>query len=83
MREFYHYTSRYHLPVILYDGYLKLTESNLRQEEEMYKPVVWLTSAEVLSKMLDAHNVKVTSITPSTQSYYTNAATLEIEQLEG
>lgn len=49
MREFYHYTSRYHLPVILYDGYLKLTESNLRLEEEMYKPVVWLTSAEVLS----------------------------------
>ena len=27
----YHYTSRFHLPLILKDGFLKLTESNLRK----------------------------------------------------
>jgi len=32
-----------------------------------------ITSSEVLAKMLEAHNVKINSITPSTRSYYTNA----------
>ena len=41
-----------------------------------------ITSAAALAKVLEAHNVKVSSITPSTQSYYTNATTLEIEELE-
>ena len=31
MKELYHYTSRFHLPMILKAGYLKLTESNLRE----------------------------------------------------
>jgi len=51
----YHFTSRYHLPLILKDDFLMLTESNLREPEsgqkianvfnsnEMYKPVVWLS----------------------------------------
>lgn len=51
----YHFTSRYHLPVIFDWGYLKLTESNLlhpinledivlpKPARELYKPVVWLT----------------------------------------
>mgnify|MGYP007039734252 CR=1 len=42
----YHYTALYHLPKIMSDGYLKLTESNLRLDVEMYKPVVWLTDLE-------------------------------------
>lgn len=44
MKVLYHYTSKVHLPKIFYSGYLKLTESNLRTTEEMYKPVVWLTT---------------------------------------
>ena len=40
-----------------------------------------ITSTDVLSKMLEAHNVKVTNITSSGQPYYTNATTLEIEEL--
>lgn len=44
MRIFYHYTAIFHLPAILEAGYLKLTESNLRADVEMYKPVVWLTT---------------------------------------
>lgn len=40
----YHYTAKYHLPSILNSGHLKLTESNLRFDVEMYKPVVWLTN---------------------------------------
>lgn len=43
---------------------------------------VEITSTEALSKMLEAHNVKVTNITTSGQPYYTNAATLEIEELK-
>lgn len=39
----YHYTAMFHLPKIMQDGFLKLTESNLRLDVEMYKPVVWLT----------------------------------------
>lgn len=30
-RVLYHFTSRYHLPLILHDGFLNLTESNLRE----------------------------------------------------
>lgn len=68
MRQFYHYTSKYHLPIILHDGYLKLTESNLRMDLEMYKPVVWLTNSEVLSayslglngSMVDKQEIKIT-----------------------
>ena len=44
----FHYTCLYHLPKILDDGYLKLTESNLRiPYQEMYKPVVWLTTSNI------------------------------------
>jgi hypothetical protein len=51
----YHFTSRYHLPLILKDGFLKLTESNLKEpmpgqkianvfdSDDLYKPVVWLS----------------------------------------
>lgn len=50
----YHFTSRYHLPMIFKSGYLKLTESNLKAptsredalpkpDHELIKPVVWLT----------------------------------------
>lgn len=45
MALLYHYTSTYHLQKILESGYLKLTESNLRFKEEMYKPCVWLTNS--------------------------------------
>lgn len=45
-KPLYHFTCAYHLPQILQDGYLKLTESNLRYPEKMYKPVVWLTTSE-------------------------------------
>lgn len=41
-----------------------------------------ITSTELLLKKLEAHNVEVISITPSTQAYYTNATVLEIEELE-
>ncbi|ASN06851.1 hypothetical protein [Virgibacillus necropolis] len=41
----YHYTSTFHLPKIIKVGFLKLTESNLRMDKELYKPVVWLTTA--------------------------------------
>ena len=63
----YHFTSRYHLPLILKDGYLMLTESNLREPEagrkfanvfdskDLYKPVVWL------SRSADAGNFAVLS----------------------
>lgn len=44
MKVLYHYTARQHIPKILYTKSLKLTESNLRTDEEMYKPVVWLTT---------------------------------------
>ena len=56
----YHYTSRYHLPKILKQGYLKLTDSNLISPKEdgylikpdylLYKPVVWLTRSTDGSK---------------------------------
>ena len=42
----YHYTSIYHLPTILETGFLKLTESNLRIDIEMHKPVVWATTTK-------------------------------------
>jgi len=42
-RVMYHYTSTYHLPMILEDGFLKPTESNLRADIENVKNVVWLT----------------------------------------
>lgn len=68
MRQFYHYTSKYHLPIILHDGFLKLTESNLRMDVEMYKPVVWFTNNEVLSAyslglngtIVDKQEIKIT-----------------------
>lgn len=41
-----------------------------------------ITSTELLIKKLEAHNVEVISITPSTQAYYTNATVLEIEEVE-
>ena len=44
MNVLYHYTAAYHLQAILNSGYLKLTESNLKEYVEMYKPVVWLTT---------------------------------------
>ena len=67
----YHYTSKYQLPLILKDGFLKLTESQLRPPtqkeikemeqgnyssleksvEDLYKPVVWLTSNNSPSNM--------------------------------
>ena len=61
-------------------------ETNL-SETELYALLskiqqVEIASAETLSKMLEAHNVKVTNITTSGQPQYTNAATLEIEELE-
>ena len=63
----YHFTSRYHLPLILNDGFLNLTESNLREplpgqktanifdSKDLYKPVVWL------SRTADAGNCAVMS----------------------
>lgn len=52
----YHYTSKYHLPMIMKDGFLQLTESNLiapkdyqdalpKELSQLYKPVVWLTNS--------------------------------------
>lgn len=41
-----------------------------------------ITSTELLLKKLEAHNVEVISITPSTKAYYTNATVLEIEEVE-
>lgn len=63
----YHFTSRYHLPLILHDGFLMLTESNLREPipgkkianvfdtTDLHKPVVWL------SRTADAENCAVLS----------------------
>jgi hypothetical protein len=63
----YHFTSRYHLPLILKDGFLNLTESNLKEPASgneaanifdingLYKPVVWL------SRTADAGNCAVLS----------------------
>ena len=42
-----------------------------------------ITRTAVLIKKLEAHNVNVTNATSSSQSYYSNAVTLEIEGLEG
>lgn len=53
----YHYTSKHHLPMIMKDGFLQLTESNLiepksyqdavpKELSQLYKPVVWLTTTE-------------------------------------
>lgn len=53
----YHYTSRYHLPMIMKSGFLQLTESNLieaktykeampKELSQLYKPVVWLTTTK-------------------------------------
>ncbi len=62
----YHYTSIHHLPGILHLGYLKLTESNLHLDREMYKPVVWLTeSASATGHGLeggvaDKHEIRIT-----------------------
>jgi hypothetical protein len=58
----YHYTSAFHLPLILKSGFLKLTESNLlmptsyedslpKEISQLYKPVVWLTSDYAPSKL--------------------------------
>lgn len=44
MKVLYHYTSTFHLPQIFQSKFLKLTESNLRLDKTMYKPVVWLTT---------------------------------------
>lgn len=41
-----------------------------------------ITSTEALTESLEAHNVKVTNITSAEQAYYTDAATLEIEELK-
>ena len=41
-----------------------------------------ITSTELLIKKLEAHNVEVISVAPSTQAYYTNAEVLEIEEVE-
>jgi hypothetical protein len=56
----YHYTSSFHLPMILSTGYLKLTESNLKEPKNTrieygivvddtmnYKPVVWLSDCKI------------------------------------
>jgi len=39
----YHFTSRFHIPLILKDGFLRVTDSNLKEDDAMYKQVVWLT----------------------------------------
>ncbi len=44
MRVLYHYTGTIHLNEILRTGYLKITDSMLREHDPHYKPVVWLTS---------------------------------------
>ena len=41
-----------------------------------------IASVSVLAESLEAHNVKVTNITSAEQAYYTDAATLEIEELK-
>ena len=60
MKVLYHYTAEYHLPSILEEKKLRLSESNLknyakqgydweaynRGELKLYKPVVWMTEAE-------------------------------------
>jgi len=63
----YHFTSKYHLPLIMKDGFLMLTESNLKEpvpgkkignvfdSKDLYKPVVWL------SRTADANNCAVMS----------------------
>lgn len=38
----YHFTSRFHIPLILRDGFLRVTDSNLT-DDPTYKQVVWLT----------------------------------------
>lgn len=45
--RYYHYTSKVHVTNILKSGHLKLTESNLKPDVEMYKPVVWLTTKAI------------------------------------
>ncbi len=41
----YHFTSSIHLPKIMSDGFLKVTESNISERREHAGPdVVWLTS---------------------------------------
>ena len=39
----YHFTSRFHIPLILKDRFLRVTDSNLKEDDVMYKQVVWLT----------------------------------------
>lgn len=41
-----------------------------------------ITRTATLIKKLEDHNVKVTNATSADQAYYTNATTLEIEELE-
>ena len=61
----YHYTSIHHLPGILHLGYLKLTESNLRLDREMFRPVVWLTDSISVSghglegSIADKHEIRI------------------------
>lgn len=45
--RYYHYTSKVHVANILKSGHLKLTESNLKHDVELYKPVVWLTTKAI------------------------------------
>jgi hypothetical protein len=75
MDVLYHYTSKYHLQLILNDGFLKLTESNLiapdgtfqtELKSKNYKPVVWLTDSEITGgnglegSMADKTEIKIT-----------------------
>ena len=58
-KTLYHYTSEFHLPVIIDSGFLKLTESNASFKIENAAPqVVWLTQesyAKTPPKMLGVY----------------------------
>ena len=75
MRKLYHFTSTYHLPLILNSGFLDLTESNLKQDEIGYKPVVWLTRNDtphghgLEGCSLNKHEVRITI---NEQEHYEN-----------
>jgi hypothetical protein len=55
----YHYTSHDHLPYILYEGMLTVTESNISKEREHAGPdVVWLTTDPDVSRGSGLENPK-------------------------
>lgn len=55
---FYHFTSRRHLPVILTDGLLKPTESNVSPDEaHAGPPVVWLLDLPEIP--VDSHGLRM------------------------